>query len=196
MKWFGRRKNANEVAMPLLNTERLVLRGFDTNDAVHVYAFAQSDKVGPMAGFAPHTSLEDSRAMVQKFIESGDVWAIVDKSTGRVIGFISLQPDNRRSVEGAKRMGYVLGEDYWGQGYATEACREVLRYAFDELGCDVMSTDHFPFNQKSKRVIKKLGFAPEGTIRHARLLPDGSVTDLVSYSLLKTEYDAQKLKNR
>lgn len=196
MRWFGRGQNANTAATPILNTERLVLRGFDTDDAVHVYAYAQSDKVGPMAGFAPHMSLEDSRRMVEAFIAKGEAWAIVQKSTGRVIGSISLHPDGRRNLKQARRMGYVLGEDYWGQGYATEACREVLRYAFEELECEVMSADHFPLNQKSRRLIKKLGFTPEGVLRHARQMPDGTVNDLVCYSLLKSEYEAQKLKNK
>ena len=196
MKWLARKKKTDEAVLPMLSTERLVLRAFDMNDAVHVYAFAQSDQVGPMAGFAPHTSLEDSRTMVQKFIESGEVWALVAKNTGRVIGFVSLQKDGRRSIDSAKRMGYVLGEAFWGQGYATEACREVLRYAFEELGCEVVSADHFPFNQKSKRVIKKLGFTLEGTIRRARPLPDGSVSDLVTYSLLRSEYEAQQKNSK
>lgn len=191
MKWLARKKKTDEVTLPMLSTERLVLRAFAPNDAVDVYAYAQSPKVGPMAGFAPHQSLEDSRQMVEKFIENGEVWAIVEKSTGHVIGSISLHRDGKRALENARRMGYVLGEAYWGQGYATEACREVLRYAFEEMDCPVMSLDHFPTNQKSRRVIKKLGFVLEGTIRHARALPDGTVSDLVSYSLLKSEYEAQ-----
>jgi len=151
MKWLARKKKTDETALPMLSTERLVLRAFDMNDAVHVYAFAQSDKVGPMAGFKPHTSLEDSRAMVKKFIESGEVWAIVDKSTGRVIGFISLQADGRRSMESAKRMGYVLGEADWGRGYATEAClksRPESRYVSDThiVACHAYDDPNFKLN--------------------------------------------------
>lgn len=196
MKLFGHRKEPHAPALPLLQTERLVLRCFDPNDAVSVYAYAKSDKVGPMAGFVPHRSIEESREMIRRYIQNGDAWAVVEKSTGRVIGSISLRKDPKRQLDHALRMGYSLGEDYWGRGYATEACREVLRYSFEELGCAVMSADHFPFNPRSKRVLKKLGFTLEGTIRQARLLPDGRVIDLVSYSLLKSEYEAQKLGKR
>lgn len=191
MSLFSRKKKQVQ-GLPVLRTERLVLRAFDPNDAVDVYTYAQSDKVGPMAGWAPHKSLEESRAMVQGFIEKGDVWAVVEKKTGHVIGTVSLRRDMKRRVENSLQMGFALGEKYWGQGFATEACSEVLRYAFGELDCPVLSVNHFPQNQKSRRVIKKLGFSCEGTLRYASLLPDGTPADLVTYSLLKTEYDALK----
>lgn len=190
MKLFGRK--AQSGRQPLLQTERLVLRAFDKSDAISVYAYAQSEKVGQMAGFAPHHSMEDSRQMVEALMRSGEHWAIVEKSTGRLIGSISLQKDGSRTLDDVRRMGYVLGESHWGQGYATEAAREVLRYAFEELNCSVISAGYFPFNQKSKRVLKKLGFAQEGVLRHARQMPDGSVSDLVVCSLLQTEYFSQK----
>ena len=124
MRWFGRKKKAEETVLPMLSTERLVLRCFDPSDAVDVYAYAQSPKVGPMAGWQPHQSLEDSRKVVQMFIEDGDVWAVVDKSSGHVIGSVGLHRDGARRVEESRNLGYVLGENYWGQGYATEACRQ------------------------------------------------------------------------
>ena len=81
----------------------------------------------------------------------------------------------------------------WREPYAaTETCRELIRYAFEELNCQVLSVMHFPFNQKSKRVIKKLGFAYEGVLRYSHDLPDGTVSDQVCYSLLRSEYEAQK----
>ena len=196
MNIFRRRNRNARQGFPVLKTERLVLRSFDPNDAVDVYAYAQSEKVGPMAGWAPHKCLDDSRRVVEGFIEAGDVWAVVDKTTGHVIGTVGLHKDPYRPLEGCRRLGYVLGENYWGKGYATEACREVLRYAFEVLKCPVVSVAHYPINQRSRRVIKKLGFAYEGVQRWAHDLPDGTVSDLVCYSLLKSEYEAQKTGKR
>ena len=192
MIFFNRKKKITAPVLPILQTERLVLRAFDPNDAVSLHAFAQSETVAQMAGFKPHKTLDDSRKMVQDFMVSGAVWAVVEKRTGRMIGFASLHTDNMRYTGHARKLAYTLGEDYWGQGFATETCRELLRYAFEECGCQVLSVSHFPFNQKSRRVIKKLGFTYEGALRHAHDLPDGSVTDLVCYSLLKSEYEAHK----
>ena len=192
MIFFNRRKKETGPVLPILHTERLVMRCFDTNDAVDVYAFGHSETVGRMAGFTPHKTLEDSRRMVQDFISSGEVWAIVEKRTGHVIGFVSLHKDNSRYTANARKLGYTLAEEFWGQGYATETCRELIRYAFEQLNCQVLSVTHFPFNQKSKRVIRKLGFSYEGIQRHAHDLPDGSVSDLVCYSLLRSEYEARQ----
>lgn len=195
MNLFHRKNQSAAQTLPVLKTERLVLRGFEMSDAVSVYAYAQSEKVAEMAGFAPHKAVEESRAMVQAFMEKDAHWAIVEKSTGCLIGSISLQPDGKRpKIKNARRIGYLLGEKYWGCGYATEACCEILRYAFTEMACPVISADLFPSNTKSKRVLKKLGFVQEGVMRHARVLPDGTASDLISYSLLKTEYESQKVK--
>ncbi len=192
MIFFNRKKKPAAPTLPILHTDRLVLRAFDANDAASLHAFAQSETVAHMAGFTPHKSLEDSRKMVQDFMASGAVWAVVEKRTGRMIGFASLHIDNTRYTGHARKLAYTLGEEYWGQGFATETCRELLRHAFEDLNCAVLSVNHFPFNQKSRRVIKKLGFAYEGVQRHAHDLPDGSVADLVCYSLLRSEYEAHK----
>ena len=192
MIFFNRKKKTAAPVLPILHTERLVLRAFDLNDAASLHAFAQSETVAQMAGFKPHKTLEDSRKMVQDFIASGAVWAVVEKRTGRMIGFVSLHNDSTRYTAHARKLAYTFGEDYWGQGFATETCRELLRHAFEDLNCAVLSVNHFPFNHKSKRVIKKLGFSYEGIQRYAHDLPDGSVTDLVQYSLLRSEYEALK----
>ena len=191
MSFFRHRRTA-APSLPVLRTDRLVLRTFDPSDAVSVYAYAQSEKVASMAGFAPHRTLEDSRLMVEKFIETSAHWAIVEKSTGRVIGSISLQPDGRRpKLEGARSMGYVLGEDHWGKCFDTEACRAVLRHAFEDLECPLVSAGHYPINQKSRRVLKKLGFTYEGMLRRVARFHDGTDADLLVYSLFKEEYEAQ-----
>ncbi len=192
MIFFNRKKKEHVPALPLLHTERLVLRTFDPNDAVDVYAFGHNEAVSHMAGFRQHQMLEDSRRMVHDFMVGGNVWAVVEKKTGHVIGFASLHMDPSRYTANARKLAYALGEEYWGQGYATETCRELIRHAFEELDCAVLSVNHFPFNHKSKRVIKKLGFAYEGVQRHAHDLPGGEVSDLVCYSLLRSEYEARK----
>ena len=77
MIFFKRKAPKAAPALPLLHTERLVLRSFDVSDAVDVYAFGHSETVCRMAGFTPHKNLEDSRRMVQDFIASGAVWQLL-----------------------------------------------------------------------------------------------------------------------
>lgn len=177
---------------PILHTERLVLRPYEKSDAVDVYAYAKSPVVGPMAGWKPHQSIEESKAVVQGFMQAGDVWAVVEKRTGRVIGSVGLHVDHTRTVPKAHELGYALGEESWGQGYGTEAASAVLRFAFEEYECPVVSVVHFPQNPKSKHVIKKLGFVYEGVRRMASMLPDGTLCDNVCYSLTREDYEALK----
>lgn len=193
MKLFNRRAKRTDVeSLPTLQTERLVLREFEISDAVDMFAYAKNPNVGSMAGFPPHKTIEDSRTVIKRFIEQHSEWAIVEKKSGRVIGAIGLHKDGRRSIAETRELGYSLGEESWGQGYATEACRAVLDYAFDTLGVEVMSVAHFPFNHKSKKLIKRLGFSYEGTVRHSWRLPDGTVSDELIYSLMRDEYEAQR----
>lgn len=198
MTWFkriGSKRNQKKNAYPPLQTERLVLRMFELGDTVDVYDYAQSPIVGPMAGWTPHRSIEDSRRVVHQFINHGDVWAIVEKKSGRVIGSVGLHVDSRRDVENVCMLGYALGEKFWGKGYATEAAGAVLRFAFTDLRCPLVTAYHYPKNIKSKRVIKKLGFRHEGRLRLAGTLPDGALVDEECYSLTREEYAADVKKD-
>ena len=137
MKLFGKRKISLSAAPPLLQTPRLVLRGFDPSDAVDVLARARGEAAGAMASAPPCLSHEESRRTVEGFIRGGSTWAVVEKRSGHVIGAVALGPDPGRAVEGALELGYTLGEQYRDQGYAVEACAAVLAYAFDELDSPV-----------------------------------------------------------
>ena len=109
------------------------------------------------------------------------------KESNKVIGSIGLHKDVKREMENAKMIGM-----YWlktiGKGYATEAARRVIQYAFEELGFDLISVYHFPHNKRSKRVIEKCGFKYEGTLRNATVLYNGNVYDELCYSLTREEY--------
>ena len=177
MRLFGKRKVSLNAAPPLLQTPRLVLRGFDPSDAVDVLARARGEAAGAMASAPPCQSHEESRRTVEGFIRGGSTWAVVEKRSGHVIGAVAL--------------GYTLGEQYRDQGYAVEACAAVLAYAFDELDSPVVSAGHELTNQRSRRVFKKLGFTCEGTARRARMLSGGEYADEIRYSLLREEYRPQ-----
>jgi [ribosomal protein S5]-alanine N-acetyltransferase len=174
--------------MQTLRTPRLVLRSFELADVNDLFAYAKSPVVGPMAGWPPHQNINFSQKIVEHFIQEQEVWAIVDPIINRVIGSIGLHQDQRRDNPNVKMLGYVLAEDYWGQGLMREAVNAVLDYAFEVMKLDLVSVSHFPNNQQSQRVIAKCGFIYEGRLRAAKVLYDGTITDLVLYSLTKEEY--------
>ncbi len=175
-------------SMPVLETERLIIRRFRKEDLDDFYEYARNPNVGPNAGWKPHASKHESREILKHFIKSTSVWAIVDKNTYKVIGSIGLHDDRKRDSRNVKMLGYVLAEPYWGKGLMTEAAKRMIKYAFEELQIDLLSVYHYPHNKRSQRVIEKCGFHYEGILRRASTIYNGRVYDDVCYSLTKEEY--------
>ena len=152
----------------ILTTDRLILRPWTWDDLDDFYAYASVDGVGQMAGWNPHRSPDESREILAKFIEHGNVFAIEHREDRRVIGSLGLHttrweylPQNEnpyadlRTVE----IGYVLSKSYWGQGLMPEAVRRVQTYLFEEMEADIIFVCHYNFNTQSRRVIEKCGFS-------------------------------------
>lgn len=174
--------------MKILETDRLILRGWRQGDLDDFYEYAKDPDVGPAAGWKPHEKLEESQRVLNDFIKKQQVWAVVLKENGKVIGSVGLHDDEKRRLVNGKMMGYVLSKAYWGQGLMTEAAKRVIKYAFEDAKVDVLSIYHYPFNKASKRVIEKCGFKFEGILRCATKRFDGIIFDDYCYSILKNEY--------
>ncbi|MBR6728585.1 MAG: GNAT family N-acetyltransferase [Clostridia bacterium] len=178
--------------MEKIETERLILRGFCSEDLEALHSYCIKPNVGSHAGWKPHETIADSKRILQEFMTCGYIWAIVEKESGRLIGSCGLHPDFKRMNEGARMLGYVLDDDSWGRGYMTEAARALVRYGFCALGLSVIGVYHFSSNMRSRRVIEKCGFRYEGIMRRARHLYDGRVVDDVCYSLTQEEFFEQE----
>ena len=177
------------MAVCSLQTVRLLLRPFRHSDLNAFYTYARSPHVGPDAGWPPHQSREESRRILDLFIRQQEVWAVVLRSSGTLIGSVGLHEDPKRQNEGARMLGYALGEPYWGRGYACEAAREVIRFAFEVQRLPLVSLYHYAYNQRSRRVAEKCGFTREGILRAGSKRYDGRVFDDVCYSLTRPEYE-------
>ncbi|GKX66087.1 GNAT family N-acetyltransferase [Inconstantimicrobium mannanitabidum] len=187
-RYFKEKANEGLGKVKTLESKRLILRGWKLEDLDDFYQYAKNPKVGPNAGWAPHESKETTLSILNSFIEKQQVWAIQDKESGSVIGSIGLHDDHKRSDTGAKMLGYVLSEDYWGKGIMPEAVQEILKYAFEEANVQLISVYHYDFNTTSKRVIEKVGFKFEGILRAASKRYDGKIFDDYCYSMLRQEY--------
>lgn len=176
--------------MKRLETERLILRDWRLDDLDDLYEYAKNKSFGVLTGWKPHENKEESAKALDGFISDtkNDRFAIVLKNTGKVIGAVNLSPDENRGKYYAKYINYVLGTDYWGSGYMTEAVRRMIRYAFEELNIDLLSAFHYPHNVRSKHVIERCGFEYEITIKQGATIYDGQVFDTVCYSLFKDQY--------
>ena len=175
----------NTAALPALSierleTERLILREFRESDAEDLYEYARDPEVGPNAGWKPHESLDESRGVVKNFIQSGEVWAIEDKASHKVIGSIGLHKRTREGYTFDRELGYALSRAYWGRGLMTEAAGRIVQYAFDN-GMKTLLVAHFDFNDRSRRVIEKLGFGKVGHAADSYTRYDGEVLSETIY---------------
>ncbi len=178
--------------MKTLETERLILRKWQLEDLDGLYEFAKKPCVGPMAGWKPHESKEESLGVLKYYIDNDDRWAIVIKESSKVIGMVNIKPDNNRGKYYAKLLSFALSPDYWGNGYMTEAVKRVVKYVFEEMNIDILTAFHYPLNIRSKRVIEKCGFKYEGTIEQGSKIYDGQVFDSVCHSIMKPDYFSLK----
>ncbi len=182
--------------MDTLLTERIKLRGFKKSDLEDLYKLCTNPKIGPDAGWEPHKSRMQTSKILGNFVRSPEVWAMELREDGRVVGSISFSEDAKRNHPFARVVGFFLEEELWGKGLMTEAVREVIRYSFEEVGLEVLSVYHYPYNTGSQRVIEKCGFSYEGVLRAANRRFDGKMFDEVAYSITVAEYLTRLVKGR
>lgn len=177
--------------MPRIETERLVLRPFDVADGPTVERLAGVREVADTTLTIPHPYPAGGGA--QWIRAHAGAWerrdnlalAICDKqSPTELLGAISL----RLSLTHAHaEIGYWIGVAGWGNGFATEAARSLVAYAFADLGLHRVQGRHFVRNAASGRVMQKLGMRLEGTHRDA-FSRWGRFEDVAVYAVLKQEW--------
>ena len=142
----------------ILETDHLILRPWVEDDAEELYKYAKDPDVGPMAGWPVHASVENSREIIRAVLSAPETYAVCMKETGKPVGSIGLHRNDLATQDDEYELGYWLGKPYWGQGIIPEASREVLRYAFEDLGMNRIWCGYYDGNEKSRRVQVKLGF--------------------------------------
>ena len=145
----------------ILETRRLRLRPFRDDDAADVYDYARDPRVGPIAGWQPHTSVEESREIIRTVFSAPGVFAMELKETGRVIGsvgFVGNHPAGDLPDCPDNEVGYALSPAFWGRGLMPEAVEAVLRYGFTALELQRIWCGHYAGNWRSKRTMEKCGF--------------------------------------
>lgn len=144
-----------------LATERLLLRPWKESDAESLYEYAKDPQVGPIAGWPVHTSVENSREIIQGVLSAEETYAVCLKEDGKAIGSIGLMvgtASNLNLPDTDGEIGYWIGVPFWGQGLIPEAVRELLRHGFEDLRLNKIWCGYFEGNIKSKRVQEKCGF--------------------------------------
>ena len=115
--------------------------------------------MGPIAGWPPHTSVENSREIIRTVFSAHNVFAVADRESGRVIGSAGFVGEHREELPGPDdELGYALSPAFWGRGLVPEASGALIRWGFTELGLETIWCNHYDGNTRSRRVIEKCGF--------------------------------------
>ena len=125
------------------------------------------------------------------FLNRPNVFGIVWKASGHLIGQIGLAEDPKRENPDAGMLDYGIREDFWNQGIATEAAQAVIDYGFRHRHLILISAYCYPENQASRRVLEKCGLSHEGTLTMCEYRYDSRLFDNECYSLSVREWGKQ-----
>jgi RimJ/RimL family protein N-acetyltransferase len=149
------RETYRESSIPVLETERLVLRAPRLEDAKAVVALASDRRVAENTARIPHPyRMSDALEWITSVTAEEGKQTFLITLAGAPIGAGGIDLREASTPE----LGYWIGAPHWGQGYATEAARAVIDHAFTDLGHEALQAGARVSNPASRRVLEKCGF--------------------------------------
>jgi RimJ/RimL family protein N-acetyltransferase len=144
-----------ERSIPVLETERLILRAPRLGDAKAVAVLANDRRIAENTARIPHPyRLVDAEDFISAANVGGETVFLIAQRGGAPMGACGFIQIDRQPPE----IGYWLGAKFWGKGYATEAVRAVIDHAFTDLDCEALQSAARVTNPASRRVLEKCGF--------------------------------------
>ena len=179
---------------PEFESERLLFRKILLSDANDLFLIRSNDDVMKFMDVIRFESIADAEKMIQSVEESyknetGINWDIVEKRSNNFIGYFGfwrMIPEHCRA-----EIGYALKREYWGKGYMYETINRMVKFGFENMKLHSIEANVNPENEKSKKVLEKIGFKKEAYFRENYLF-NNKFLDSIIYSLL--EKDLTKTK--
>lgn len=179
--------------LPTLTTDRLILNRFTDADIPCLVSLCSDERITATTLAIPRPYTEAiGRQWIASHAETirQDAvfpFAIRECETGELVGCIGLHQNlTHRRAE----LGYWVGVPYWGNGYCTEAGREIIRFGFEDLGLNAITCGYFVGNTASQCVMQKLGIKHEG-IRRQHYFRHEQYIDLAIGTLLRPEWQSR-----
>lgn len=174
-----------------LVTERLLLRRSVPGDADTIAAYRSDPAVHRYQGW-DRTDVEGVRAEIEQMAHRAPGapggWvqlSVEERDTGRLVGDVGISP--AEDEPGVIKIGYTMTPEVQGRGYATEAVRALITYAFDTLGVDVVRAYASALNLPSIKLAKKVGMRLIETIERGQ---GDRKWHVVRYELRREDRDA------
>ena len=115
----------------MIETERWILRKWTEADADSLFEYAKDPDVGPIAGWPPHKSVDESLDVIRNVFNGAECYAICEKGSEKAIGAIELKLNGHTDMterDDECELGYWLGKPFWGRGYMPEAVKAIIRH--------------------------------------------------------------------
>lgn len=179
-----------------MESGRIILRRWNEDDAQSLFKYASDPEVGPLAGWPPHKSIEESRTVIRDVFTNDETWAIELKETGEAIGcmgYFSCGKSNIPIGENDCEVGYWVARPFWNMGICTEALTLMLDYCFERKKFSLVWADHFVGNPASGRVMTKCGFEDTGLTNYCSNLLGGDSQMVRIYNLTPEKW--KKIKS-
>ncbi len=175
-------KNEDERLINLyLETDRLVIRRLEADDINDEFELRSQKDTCLNNGYEPFEELNDEFGeFFNTLLEEQTRYAIELKDNNKMIGSIHLERKDDRAVV-YYDMGYSISEDYRRKGYAYEATTALMQYCFGELDIPLMTASTSYWNDKSMKLLDKLGFESEGVVHKAMNHEILGPVDMVSF---------------
>lgn len=181
--------------MDILRTSRLALRTWREDD---IDAFVRVTADPAVHAFLPGPWTRDkttalAAAQNAQYERHGTCYfAATLAETGALLGFVGLKyQDFDRPFAPCFELGWCLGKDYWGQGYAAEGARACMAHGFDTLGLEEIVSFTVPANLRSRAVMERLGMRrdPADDFVHPALPPEHPLSQHVLYRIARAGPD-------
>ncbi|MCW8818549.1 MAG: GNAT family N-acetyltransferase [Ignavibacteriaceae bacterium] len=174
---------------PEFESERLLFRKILLSDAKDLFLIRSNDDIMRYMDVTRFESIDDAEKLINSVEESykkqaGINWAIIEKDSNSFagyFGFFRIIPEHCRA-----EIGYALKTEYWGEGYMYETINRMVRFGFNDLKLHSIEANVNPANEKSKKVLEKIGFKMEAYFRENYLF-NNKFLDSIIYSLLEKD---------
>jgi RimJ/RimL family protein N-acetyltransferase len=176
--------------LPTLQTPRLTLRSLEPSDVDDVFAVFSDRMVMRYWDGATMTTRQHAMNYIDHIHHSFRrrelvQWGIADRGTNAVLGTCTLT--HFSTIHERSEIGFAIRQERWGRGLGSEAVAAVVAFAFETLNLHRVEADVDPRNERSLRLLERLGFRREGYLRE-RYYINGERQDAVVMGLLRSEW--------
>lgn len=175
-----------------MQTEQIILRHFQPTDLEDFFNYTKLESVTIPAGYSPNTTLKQAQKHLEKLAKNPNSYAIEDKKSHTVIGYITIHNDSEQNLPTIKELGFVLSPSFQRKGIMTQAITEILRFLF-ENGIECVYACCIQTNTASKNLIEKIGFVFD---KEGFFTSDSLHTTFPSYEYFMTHSKWKALQNR